>query len=76
MYIDILGGEFPMFGHTRPIICPPKHVVRDCFIPRVVPYIHPIVRINRFNIVNVPRHIYRPITRNVIVDPGYPSKCC
>ncbi|MBB3853984.1 hypothetical protein BV455_00561 [Parageobacillus caldoxylosilyticus] len=60
----------------RPVICPPRFVVRDCFIPRVVPFIHPVVHINRHNIVNVPRHIFRPITRNVVVDPGYPTHCC
>ncbi len=60
----------------RPVVCPPRFVVHDCFIPREVPYIHPVVHINRHNIVNVPRHIYRPITRNVVVDPGYPTHCC
>lgn len=61
---------------VRPIFCPPKYVVRDRFVPREVPYIHPVININRTNIVNVPRHIVRPITRNVVVDPGYPRRCC
>lgn len=61
---------------VRPIFCPPKYVVRDRFVPREVPYIHPVININRTNIVNVPRHIVQPITRNVVVDPGYPRCCC
>ncbi|OMP66356.1 hypothetical protein BTO28_12915 [Domibacillus epiphyticus] len=65
-----------MYRPIRPVVCPPRCVVRDYYTPRVVPYIHPIVNVNRQHIVNVPRHIYRPITRNVIVDPGYPRRCC
>ncbi len=61
----------------RPIICPPKCVFHDSYIKREVPVIHPIVNVNRQHIVNVPRHIYQPVTRNVVVDPGYmdPSQC-
>ncbi|AKP46475.1 Hypothetical protein BSM4216_1178 [Bacillus smithii] len=65
-----------MHHRPRPIVCPPIHRVRDHFVPRQVPYIHPVVNVNRYNIVNVPKHIYRPVTRNVVVDPGYPNKCC
>lgn len=56
-----------------PIICPPRYSVRDCYIPRMVPYVHPIVNINRHVIVNVPRHYYVPMTRNIVVDPGCPG---
>ncbi|OLN21517.1 hypothetical protein BTO30_14395 [Domibacillus antri] len=65
-----------MHRHVRPVMCPPKCVVRDYYTTREVPFIHPIININRQNIVNVPRHIYQPITRNVVVDPGYPTRCC
>jgi hypothetical protein len=58
----------------RPIVCPPRCMYRDSYIPREVPYIHPIVHVNRQHIVNVPRHIYQPITRNVVVDPCYPRR--
>lgn len=57
----------------QPIICPPRCCVHDCFTPRIVPYIHPIVHVNRQNIVNVPQHFYQPIFRNVVVDPGWPG---
>ena len=65
-----------MYGPQRPIYCRPQYVVRNSYIPRIVPYIHPVVHINRQNIVNVPRHIYRPVYRNMVVDPGYPRRCC
>jgi spore coat protein D len=55
-----------------PIICPPQCCERNCFIPRVVPVIHPVVFTNRIIIVNVPRHFFCPTTNNVIVDPGCP----
>ncbi len=59
-----------------PIICPPQYVVRDCYIPREVPVIHPIVNVNRHIIVNVPRHYYQPSTQDVVVDPGCPGCHC
>ncbi|WDM02806.1 hypothetical protein JI721_01645 [Alicyclobacillus cycloheptanicus] len=55
-----------------PVMCDPHYVVRDCYVPREVQYIHPIVQINRHVIVNVPKHVYQPITKNVVVDPGCP----
>ncbi len=64
-----------MYG-PNPVFCPPQHIVRDFFTPRIVPFVHPIEVINRQNIVNVPRHIFQPIERNVVVDPGYPTHCC
>lgn len=54
-------------------ICPPVYNVHNTYIPRTVPYIHPVVNINRRVIVNVPRHYYVPVTRNVVVDPGCPG---
>lgn len=65
--------HYPQCG---PIICPPRYVVRDYYTPRIVPHIHPIVNINRQNIVYVPRHIYSQTTRNIVVDPGYRGPYC
>jgi hypothetical protein len=60
--------------HCPPIVCDPQYVVRDCYIPREVPVVHPVVNVNRHIIVNVPKHYYQPITRNVVVDPGCPGR--
>lgn len=67
------GGECRMNRHVRPVICPPQCVVRDYYTTREVPVIHPIINVNRQHIVNVPRHIYQPVTRNVVMDNGYTS---
>ena len=58
-------------GQVKPICCPPQYCVRDYCTPRMVPVIHPIVTINRQNIVDVPQHYYQPITRNVVVNRGF-----
>jgi spore coat protein D len=55
----------------QPICCPPQYCVQDYYTQRIVPVIHPIVNINRQNIVDVPQHYYQMMARNVIVDPGY-----
>ncbi len=60
----------------RPVVCPPQYCVQDYYTYREVPVIHPVVLVNRQNIVNVPRHIYQPITRNMVVDPGCPGGRC
>lgn len=56
-----------------PIVCDPQYVVRDCYIPREVPIIHPIVNVTRHNIVNVPRHYFQHSTKDEVVDPGCPG---
>ena len=61
---------------VRPIVCPPQCVVRDYYTTREVPVIHPIININRQHIVNVPRHIYQPTTRNEVVDSAYMNPSC
>ncbi|HLR80418.1 MAG TPA: hypothetical protein VK119_07525 [Bacillota bacterium] len=63
---------------SRAVCCPPQYVVRDFYRPRVVPHIHPVEIIHRQNIVNVPRHVYRPVVKNVVNDPGLPTHahCC
>lgn len=58
-----------------PVYCPPEYCVRDCYVPRIVPYIHPVCIVTRENIVNVPRHIYQPFYQNVVNDPGCPTGC-
>ena len=60
-----------MYGCVgKPICCPPEYCVRDYYTQRIVPVIHPIVNINRQNIVDVPQHYYQTMTRNVVVDQG------
>lgn len=58
----------------KPIVCDPQYIIRDCYVPRMVPVVHPVVTVNRHIIVNVPQHFYQPMTRNVVVDPGYPTR--
>lgn len=61
-----------MYGCVgKPICCPPQYCVQDYYTQRIVPVIHPIVTVNRQNIVDVPQHYYQPMTRNVVVDRGY-----
>lgn len=60
-----------MCGCVKPICCPPEYCVRDYYTQRMVPVIHPIVNINRQNIVDVPQHYYQQITRNVVVNQGF-----
>ena len=61
-----------MYGCVgKPICCPPQYCVQDYYTQRVVPVIHPIVTVNRQNIVDVPQHYYQPMTRNVVVDRGF-----
>ncbi len=69
----IYGGAVQMMKKCPPIICDPQYIVRDCYIPREVPIIHPIVNVERRVIVNVPRHYVQPMTRNEVVDPGCPG---
>ena len=56
-------------GCVRPIVCPAQYVVRDYYTPQVVPVIHPVVTVNRQNIVNVPRHYIQPSTVTEVVAP-------
>lgn len=54
---------------AQPIVCPPQYRVRDSFLPRVQPVIHPFVNVNREHIVNVPQHFYTQTNETVRV-PG------
>ncbi|GGH75195.1 spore coat protein D [Pullulanibacillus pueri] len=50
------------------IYCDPQTIVHDTYIPRVVTYVHPIVHVNRQNIVDVPRHVYPQSYETVVAD--------
>lgn len=54
---------------AQPVVCPPQYRVRDSFLPRMQPVIHPIVNVNREHIVNVPQHFYTVTNQNVMA-PG------
>ena len=49
----------------QPVVCPTQYRCRDSFVPTEVPFIHPIVNVNRVNNVVVPRHYVTETTRNV-----------
>jgi hypothetical protein len=55
---------------VQPVVCPPEYRVHDSFIPREVPFIHPIVNVNRQNIVDVPRH-YFPETNETVMGAHF-----
>ncbi|RYM06515.1 spore coat protein D [Sporolactobacillus sp. THM7-7] len=65
---------FKPCGPNQPIYCDPQYVVHDSFVPRFVPVVHPVIHVNRQNVVNVPRHIFEPQFRNEVIDPGYPGR--
>lgn len=52
---------------TKPIFCPPKYHVRNKYVRRVHPIIQPVVHVNRINVVDVPKHIVKPIRRTEVV---------
>ncbi|MCM3086954.1 hypothetical protein M3557_03410 [Bhargavaea ginsengi] len=60
---------------TQPIVCPPTYRFHDTFTQREVPFVHPIVNVNRQNVVNVPRHYF---TESETTVPGrniYADSC-
>ncbi len=60
-----------MHGCVKPICCPPQYCVQDSYTQRFVPVIHPIVVINRQNVIDVPQHYYQQTERNVVVNQGF-----
>ena len=54
-----------------PIVCPPIYEYCDSYVPREVPIVQPIVRVNRKVIVNVPKYYVQPTTREEVIDPGH-----
>lgn len=70
------GGQVrPMqhMPHMQPIICPTEYRCHDQFFPQEVPFIHPIVNVNRQHVVAVPRHYYTETTRNVMGETIFPG---
>ena len=63
-----------MCGCVKPICCPPQYCVQDYYTQRFVPVIHPIVTINRQNIIDVPQHYYQQTTQNVVVNQGFQAQ--
>ena len=55
--------------HMQPIVCPPLCRYTDSYVKREVPYIQPLININRQHIVDVPVTQYEEINQNVIVSP-------
>ncbi|HJF30296.1 MAG TPA: hypothetical protein K8V56_00780 [Sporosarcina psychrophila] len=63
-------------NQVQPVVCPTQYRCHDQFVPREVPFIHPIVNVNRVNTVEIPRHYFTETTRNVMgetlqAQPGF-----
>ena len=56
-----MGGN-----QVRPVVCPTQYRCHDRFVPREVPFIHPIVNVNRVHTVEIPRHYVTETTQNVM----------
>jgi len=56
--------------HVQPIVCPPLCRYTDSYTQREVPYIQPLININRQHIVDVPKTYYEEINQNVVVSPA------
>lgn len=62
----------------QPVFCPPQYRFNDCFTKQEMPFIHPIVNVNRHHVVGVPQHYYTETTENVMgstIMPGRGSGC-
>lgn len=55
---------------VAPIICPPLCRYTDSYVKREVPYIQPLINVNRQHIVDVPRTYYKEINQTVVVPPS------
>ena len=51
---------------VQPVVCPTQYRFHDEFTKREVPFIHPIVNVNRHNIIEVPRHYFPETTEDVM----------
>ncbi|WHT48902.1 hypothetical protein QNH10_04095 [Sporosarcina thermotolerans] len=58
----------------QPIVCPTQCRFNDQFFPVEVPYVHPIVNVNRQHPVITPRHYYTETTENVMGAPVFPGR--
>ena len=54
---------------VAPIVCPPLCRYTDSYVKREVPYIQPLINVNRQHIVDVPRTYYKEINQTVVVPP-------
>ncbi|MCG3087877.1 hypothetical protein [Sporosarcina cyprini] len=53
-------------SQVQPVVCPTQYRYHDTFIPQEVPYIHPIVNVNRQHMVEIPRH-YVAVTNETVM---------
>lgn len=59
---------------VSPIVCPPIVVVRDHFVPQIVPVIHPIQVVDKVHCVPVQQHIYTYSEREVVGNATVSAK--
>ncbi|GAB6929582.1 hypothetical protein JCM10914A_35650 [Paenibacillus sp. JCM 10914] len=59
--------------HVSPIVCDPIVVIRDHFVPQIVPVIHPIKVVDKVHCVPVEQHIYTYSEEEVIGGVGGPG---
>lgn len=68
-----MPGQQPNFP-MQPIVCPTQYRYNDCFTKQEIPYIHPIVNVNRHNVVGVPQHYYTETTQDVMGSTIMPGR--
>ncbi|GMA59964.1 hypothetical protein NZD89_10350 [Alicyclobacillus fastidiosus] len=47
---------------------------KDGFGPPLMPVPRPIIYVDRYIYVDIPRHYYVPVTRRVVVEQGHPAQ--
>lgn len=65
------GGQQQGF---QPVVCPPQYRFNDCFTKQEMPFIHPIVNVNRHHVVGVPQHYYTETTEDVMGSTIMPGR--
>lgn len=60
-------------SQVSPIVCPPEYRFHECYTTQEVPYVHPIVNVNRHNVIGVPQHYYTETTEDVMGNFYYPG---
>ncbi|MGO4788089.1 hypothetical protein AB4124_11785 [Paenibacillus sp. 2KB_20] len=57
---------------VSPIVCEPIVVVRDHYVPQIVPVIHPIKVVDKIHCVPVEKHVYTYSEEEVVSEKaGY-----
>lgn len=56
-----------------PIVCDPIVIVRDHYLPQIVPVIHPIKVVDKIHCVPVEKHIYTYCEEEVTTGPKGPG---